>query len=45
MAILDKCNECGRLGGYAAHAGDKVCARCILNQLLKSENEKKNEDD
>ena len=28
MPTIDKCENCGRRGGYAKDADTKVCARC-----------------
>lgn len=40
MAILDKCNECGRENGYAYFEDDTICARCT-NAKMDKKKEKK----
>jgi len=36
MAILPKCNACGRKGGYALKDTDGDCLRCkLVKQTLK----------
>ena len=45
MAILAKCSNCGRLGGYAQSAEDTVCARCKRGDTAPAKDEDENEDE
>jgi uncharacterized Zn ribbon protein len=44
MAILQKCEECGREGGYAFNSEDTICARCASKiSPKKAKNEEEEE--
>ena len=45
MAILKKCAECERLGGYAIEATDEICARCMRSADAPKSRKKKDEDE
>lgn len=42
MAILKKCNECERLGGYAESVDDDVCLRCKRKANSSGDSKRKN---
>ena len=44
MAILKKCAECERLGGYAENAEDDVCLRCKKSAEMSSRKKGKGKD-